>query len=790
MKKSFFKRAVATVAAVPLALTQCLTSSFAETTVDKASQADAAVAAAGEKTYTLDTLLRIEPEKKYSEWNLNADTALLGLSAMGKASGTINIDKFAALTSKAGKFSALAENVLGQVKNAQYRITNTNDIIITADIENISEALNKDFSLSFGSAVRMLVEGSGVEELYEIDYTTVDASGKIEIVIGGSELINGTMVPATFKFTPNGGKTLDLMGSVAYANQTIEEYRAIAYAKIDELADKLDTVAAKEEIDKSFDLYLGRIQAAVDNYMKLVDMNKSKKYDSISGVLAAINYRLEIAGVQRKLPTTGAGLASNAIVSTTYDIVKDMINNSAAGAVNFDIELSEVGAFLDELRNIEASAQGGVYTLKAEFDDAEAAEVAEYYNNTDTEGQYVNSYKIITGKGAIGGDNYVDVQIERVVITTDKTTTTTTTTTDTTSTSTETTTTSSTDTTTSTSTETTTTSSTDTTTSTSTETTTTSSTDTTTSTSTETTTTSSTDTTTSTSTETTTTSSTDTTTSSSETTTTSSTDTTTSSSETTTTSSSTTSTSSTSSTTSTTTNVTKVLVTSYAEVDSDYAFYYSYEEKFNNAQLGFAVLYNVYDLIAIDENGEYVLDENGEKIVVNNEVEIEDISGLVDFGDATPANTFNVENTTFRYDVPLSYFGDALLDEDGNAITAEAYIGKRGDVTLDNIITVSDATYMLTAYTKINAVTGAVDANTVLFTRDVLTKDPASVLDQFAAFLGDVDCNITDNFQATKDQRAIIATDATYILSASVKLNSNYTGTEKALWEEILGKTL
>ena len=760
MKKSFFKRAVATVAAVPLALTQCLTSSFAETTVDTASQADAAVAAAGEKTYTLDTLLRIEPEKKYSEWNLNADTALLGLSAMGKASGTINTDKFAALTSKAGKFSALAENVLGQVKNAQYRITNTNDIIITADIENISEALNKDFSLSLGSAVRMLVEGSGVEELYEIDYTTVDASGKIEIVIGGSELINGTMVPATFKFTPNGGKALDLMGSVAYANQTIEEYRAIAYAKIDELADKLDTVAAKEEIDKSFDLYLDRIQAAVDNYMKLVNMNKTKSYDSISGILAAINYRLEIAGVQRKLPTTGAGLASNAIVSTTYDIVKDMINNSAAGAVNFDIELSEVGAFLDELRNIEASAQGGVYTLKAEFDDAEAAEVAEYYNNTDTEGQYVNSYKIITGKGAIGGDNYVDVQIERVVITTDKTTTTTTTTTDTTSTSTETTTTSSTDTTTSTSTETTTTSSTDTTTS-----------------STDTTTTSSTDTTTSTSTE--------TTTSSTETTTTSSTDTTTSSTETTTTS-----TSSTSSTTSTTTNVVKELSKTYAEVDSDYAFYYSYEEKFNVAQLGDAKLYKVYDLIAVDEEGNYVLDEEGNKIVVNNEVEEEDITGLVDFGDTTPANTFNVENTTFRYDVPLSYFGDALLDQDGNAITAEAYIGKRGDVTLDNIITASDATYMLTAYTKINSVTGAVDANTILFTRDVMTKDPASVLDQFAAFLGDVDCNITDNFKATKDKRAIIATDATYILSASVKLNSNYTGTEKALWEEILGKTL
>ena len=52
--------------------------------------------------------------------------------------------------------------------------------------------------------------------------------------------------------------------------------------------------------------------------MKLVNMNKSKNYDSISGVLKSLNYRLELAGIQRKLPTTGAGLASNAIVSTTY----------------------------------------------------------------------------------------------------------------------------------------------------------------------------------------------------------------------------------------------------------------------------------------------------------------------------------------------------------------------------------------------------------------------------------------------------------------------------------------
>ena len=746
MKKSFFKRAVATVAAVPLALTQCLTCSFAETTVDTASQADAAVAAAaGDSVYTLESLLRIEPDQKYSEWNSNAETALVGLSALGKTTGTINTENFIALAAaNAGKYGALVENVLGQVKNVQYRITNKNDIIITADIDNISEALNKDFPLSLGSAVRMLVDGTGAEGLYEIDYTTIDASGKVEIVINSSALAEGTKVPATFTFTPNGGKALDLMGSVAYANQTIEEYRAIAYAKIDELAEVEDKDGAKEQIDKSFDLYLGRIQAAVDNYMKLVDMNKSKKYDNISGFIGSINRRLEIAGIQRKLPTTGAGIAANPIVSGVFDIVKGMVNNAAAGAASFDITLAELGAFADELTNIEATANGGVYTLSAQFADDEAAEVAEYYNNSPDEGQYVNSYKIITGSAALGGENYIDLKIERVVITTDKTTTTTTTTTttepkpdDTTTTTTEL-------------------------------------------------------------------KPDDTTTTTTEpkpddTTTTTTEpkpdDTTTTTTEpkpddttTTTTTSTTTTTPPHFTTTTTVTGVVKELAKTYAEVDSEYGFYFSYEEEFNTAQLGDAKLIKLYDNVAVDEDGNYVLDEEGNKIVVSSESVEEDITGLVDFGIASPAKTFDESNLTFRYDVPLSYFGEDLVDMDGNAITAEAYIGKKGDVTLDNILSASDASSMLIAYTKISAGTGAVDPDTILFTRETMTTDPAGVLDQFAAFLGDVDCNITDNWKAKKNERAIIGADASYILRAATLLGGSFEGTEKELWAKVMAE--
>jgi len=125
---------------------------------------------------------------------------------------------------------------------------------------------------------------------------------------------------------------------------------------------------------------------------------------------------------------------------------------------------------------------------------------------------------------------------------------------------------------------------------------------------------------------------------------------------------------------------------------------------------------------------------------------------------------------------------------DGNAITAEAYIGKRGDVTLDNILSASDASSMLIAYTKISAGTGAVDPDTILFTRETMTTDPAGVLDQFAAFLGDVDCNITDNWKAKKNERAIIGADASYILRAATLLGASFEGTEKELWAEVMAE--
>ncbi len=688
MKKSFFKRAVATAAAVPLALTQCLTSSFAETTADTALQADVA---AEDTTITLESLLKIEADKQYSEWNKDLSNALMGITLKGNATGTIKTDViFDMIAKKAGGYSALAENILGQVKNVQYVITNGSDIVITADVDNISDVLAKDFDKSLGSAIKKLAEEVGVPELLEIDYSSVDASGKIEIVISTSALAQGTNIPASFSFTPNGGSALDVMGSVEFAKDKLNEYKKIAYDKIDELSEYLDAADVKSQIDKSFEVYTDMIDKGVKYYNKALNYTNSKDFGSFSNLLAAVNAKLEARGSKHRVPGTGAAIFANSTVSTVFDDVLGSLNE-AATPYAVDIKGAELGAFLDNLTDVKASAANGTYTLTGNFEDAEAAEVEEYYNSTHDDTEYDNSYKIFTGKLGVGSDASVDVQIERVINTKTKTTTTTTT-----------------------------------------------------------------------------------------------------SSSTTTTTSSSTTTSSTSSstTTTTTTGVKKELAKTYAEVDSEYAFYYSYENSFHSEQIGNAKLVNVYNNVAVDNEGEYVLTDDGEKIVISTENEDEDITGLVDFGENTPKATFDESNLTFRYDVPLYYNGTELTDASGEALTAEAYIGVRGDVTLDNKLTSADATYMLRAYTEINSGEGGTikDPNTVLFTRTAVVSEPNSILDHFAAFLGDADCTITDNWKATKDKRAIIGADATIVLRAATLLGSNWESTEEELWKSVLSK--
>ncbi len=692
MKNSLLKRAIAAAATVPLALSQCLTYSFAVTEDDTAAPTAIADDAASVSSITLEKLLYIAPTETKSKWNNLVTSAIKTAIDSGNVAGSIEVDSiFNTVASKAGTYSELVAAVLGQVTGVDYEIASNGDITITAEIDNVSEALSKDFNKSLGNAVKKLADECNVPELNDIDFTTVNVSGTIKVVIAASALDAGTELPVTFEFAPSEGGSLGTVAAIEWAKSKVEEYREVAYDKIDSLAAQgisINAADAKAEIDKSFDSYINQLNRAENGVKKAVVKNAvSKEYGSVENVIAAANRKLAKKNIKRTIPATGAAIASSEVVKSVYDVAIAEINKAAApSAVN--IELAEIGAFIDSLTSVNAGVASGVYTLSGQFDDAEADAVAAYYNSNDELGAYVSSYKIITGTVDLSGANdsaaSVDVEIERVVVTEPKTTTTTTTTTS------------------------------------------------------------------------------DTTT----TTTTTTSDTTT---------------------TTTTTSVMAVEVGRYAEVESDYGFYIDFDKEFNKEQITSAQLHVVYNDVAVDEDGLEILDEDGNAIVLKEYEDVTDILDDVDFGDNTPGNTYSIDNKTFHYDVPVSYEGEELKDADGDVVTVEVYIGLKGDTDLNNVVDGIDATLTLQYYTlRISGQGGgAIDPYTLTLSSSALVDSPTSVYEEFAAFLSDVDCNLSDNWKMTKADRNVDAVDATYILQYYTEVISNSQPGED-LWNAIM----
>lgn len=692
MKNSLLKRAIATAATVPLALSQCLTYSFAVTADDAVAPTAIADDVASVSSITLEKLLYIAPTETKSKWNNLVTSAIKTAIDSGNVAGSIEVDSiFNTVASKAGTYSELVAAVFGQVTGVDYEIASNGDITITAEIDNVSEALSKDFNKSLGNAVKKLADECNVPELNDIDFTTVDASGTIKVVIAASALDAGTELPVTFEFAPSEGGSLGTVAAIEWAKSKVEEYREVAYDKIDSLTAQgisINVADAKAEIDKSFDIYINQLNRAENGVKKAVVKNAvSKEYGSVENVIAAANSKLAKKNINRTIPATGAAIASSEVVKSVYDVAIAEINKAAAPSA-VDIELSEIGAFIDSLTSVNAGAASGVYTLSGQFDDAEAEAVAAYYNSNDELGAYVSSYKIITGSVDLSGANdsaaSVDVEIERVVVTEPKTTTTTT-------------------------------------------------------------------------------------------------------SETTTTT--TTTTTSDTTTTTTTTSVMAVEVGRYAEVESDYGFYIDFDKEFNKGQITSAQLHVLYNDVAVDEDGLEILDEDGNAIVLKEYEDVTDILDDVDFGNNTPGNTYNEENESFRYDVPVSYEGEELKDVDGNVITVEAYIGLKGDTDLNNAVDATDATLTLKYYTAMISGVGGeeVDPYTLTLSNSELVDSPTSVYEEFAAFLSDVDSELSDNWKMTKADRNIDGVDATLILKYYTRVISNHEPGEE-LWRTIMSE--
>jgi len=441
MKNSLFKRAVAAAAAVPLALTQCLTYSVAAEEEAKNDTANVAVAEdpASSKSFTLDNILYIAPDKTESEWNFRVSNMIDQLIADGKDSGVVGkkvvIDE---IVKNAKSYSALAEAVLAKVGDVNYKFDDDKNLIVTVKIDNISEALQGDFLYSLGSLNNKLADKYGDESLRNIDYTTVKAGGTATFKIYTSALADGTTVEAEASLAALDGQTYaSPLGLLTYAANVINGYTEAAKKAVDasSLTDE-QKKAAYDDIEKNINKYVRVVRFANDKYAKF--MSYENTATSIAELYEYVN-NFGSRYTKRDIPDSTAEAANKALVKKLFAEAKDEFNELAA-PYTLDIEANEIAEFIDkDLTNVKASASNGDLDFYAEFPDAEADEVADWYAKNVKDKEYVSSYKFI--KINVNATNYLglkgsaDVQIKRVVVTKDKTTETTSSTTSSTTTS-------------------------------------------------------------------------------------------------------------------------------------------------------------------------------------------------------------------------------------------------------------------------------------------------------------------------------------------------------------------
>ena len=229
-------------------------------------------------------------------------------------------------------------------------------------------------------------------------------------------------------------------------------------------------------------------------------------------------------------------------------------------------------------------------------------------------------------------------------------------------------------------------------------------------------------------------------------------------------------------------------VRSYATFETEVGFYFSHDNGirgngtvggFQRSQIKISHIYDVYE---DGHKEEQTLDPN-----------------LINFNNVTPESAYNsrmhipgnAELTDFIYDINVFYGATQLTDESGKAVTVTAYIGVKGDITLNNAVDSVDASASIRYYAQLSTGKTVSEAICQSTAAGLRVESGDDVLDHFAAFLGDVTENEWGgtNWITRKSGRVINAVDASNILGFYAKRSSqnfsNMTNTE--VWDDVLG---
>ena len=435
MKKTFFKRSMASVLSTCLVLTQGVFAAPAVTTLT-ANAADTNVTI---KSFTnIDPDVEDNPEQK-SEWGLNFNT--LFKNNAPEIGGTAEVDASVAknlLNSytdffRNGAYDELATAIAGNIQTGVLTRITTETYEVNFELAESGALIADEANARLAKQVEKTLGADAVSYMTPLDFSGFSVKGSVTVNLDLSDLNDDNKISATYLFTDEKGTSYALFGDGTgedlydYIDSKYDEAAAIVMNAITdqtpaELKEVLETKLANGK--KTIDGYKQEV-ANKYNWIKGMSTtrNGSDVNDALDGLYALYGDSKYYPQALKSLDV----LAASSTWAARYANAASNANTFLAkyGAV-YSIGYGDLMSYFGTLTNVNVVIGGGNATMKADMPEDQMDELIAYY---DAQGlEVVSSVKhvelkldLVSGAAAGGALN-----ITREIVTKAKTTETTT----------------------------------------------------------------------------------------------------------------------------------------------------------------------------------------------------------------------------------------------------------------------------------------------------------------------------------------------------------------------------
>ena len=435
MKKTFFKRSMASVLSTCLVLTQGVFAAPAVTTLT-ANAADTNVTI---KSFTnIDPDVEDNPEQK-SEWGLNFNT--LFKNNAPETGGTAEVDASVAknlLNSytdffRNGAYDELATAIAGNIQTGVLTRITTETYEVNFELAESGALIADEANARLAKQVEKTLGADAVSYMTPLDFSGFSVKGSVTVNLDLSGLNDDNKISATYLFTDEKGTSYTLFGDGT--GKDLYDYIDSKYDEAAAIVKNAITDQTPAELKEVLETKLANGKKTIDGYKQEV----ANKYNWIKGMSTTrngsdVNDALDglyaLYGDSKYYPQALKSLDALAASSTWAARYANAASNANTflakyGAV-YSIGYGDLMSYFGTLTNVNVVIGGGNATMKADMPEDQMDELIAYY---DAQGlEVVSSVKhvelnldLVSGAAAGGALN-----ITREIVTKAKTTETTT----------------------------------------------------------------------------------------------------------------------------------------------------------------------------------------------------------------------------------------------------------------------------------------------------------------------------------------------------------------------------